>query len=271
MSFHNLAPRRWTISARRDTFADMHWVASIIEIDQHITQWAASLGGPLEALLRLFLAAMAGGVVGLEREVRGRQAGFRTYLLVCLGSAIVMLVSAQVALHPWVAASEHYTIRVDPGRIAYGVMTGVGFLGAGVIVKGTSGGVRGLTTAAGLWCIAAVGLALGLGLYMVAVMGTTLVVASLWILDYLEDFLPKLRYRNVIIRRKWEVGCIAATIQRFRDANLRVTDASFERTSDLEEVDVNLRIVFVNKKQYYNFERQMEGDTIYQLIATREG
>nr|MBA3272324.1 MgtC/SapB family protein [Chthoniobacterales bacterium] len=137
-------------------------------------------------------------------------------------------------------------------------------------VKGSNGGVRGLTTAAGLWCIAAVGLAYGLGMYVVATMATLIIAISLWILDYFEDFLPKLRYRNVIIRRKWEVGCIATTIQRFRDAKLKVIDASFERTKDLDEVDVNLRIAFTNKQQYYHFERQMEGDSVYQLIATRE-
>ncbi len=248
----------------------MYLIASLLDIERNIEGWASSLGAPAEGFFRLILAALAGGLVGLEREVRGRQAGFRTYLLVSLGSAIVMLVSVQVALHPWQLANDQYSVRVDPGRIAYGVMTGIGFLGAGVIVKGANGGVRGLTTAAGLWCIAAVGLAYGLGMYVVATMATLIIVVSLWILDYFEDFLPKLRYRDVIIRRKWEVGCIATTIQRFRDANLKVIDASFERTDDLNEVDVNLRIAFVNKKQYYNFERQMEGDTVYQLIATRE-
>jgi len=248
----------------------MHFLSSITQIDQDFNAWALSLGRPLEGLLRLLLAAVCGGLVGLEREIRGRQAGFRTYLLVCLGSAMVMLVSAQVAFHPWEVANQNYTIRVDPGRIAYGVMTGIGFLGAGVIVKGSHGGVRGLTTSAGLWCIAAVGLAIGFGMYVLAVGTTILIGGSLWILDYLEDYLPKLRYRNVIIRRRWEVGCITATIQRFRESNLKVVDASFERTGDLDVVDVNLRIAFVNKKQYYNFERQMEGDTLYQLIATRE-
>ena len=100
--------------------------------------------------------------------------------------------------------------------------------------------------------------------------GYGLIGGSLWILDYFEDYLPKLRYRNVIIRRRWEVGCITATIQRFRESNLKVVDASYDCTRDLSEVDVNLRIAFTNKKQYYNFERQMEGDTLYQLIATGE-
>lgn len=248
----------------------MHVIASLVEIEQAVATWANSLGGPGEALFRLFLALIAGGLVGLERELRGRQAGFRTYILVCLGSALVMLVSVEVALSRWDIPNAESILRIDPGRIAYGVMTGIGFLGAGVIVKSSTGSVRGLTTAAGLWCTAAVGLGFGIGMYTVAMLATLLIVTALWILDYFEGFLPKIRYRSVIVRRKWEVGCITATIQRFKDAKLKVVDASFERCDDLDEVDVNLRIAFVNARQYYSFERQMEGDSVYQLIATRE-
>src|SRR6476469_8249998 len=122
-------------------------LASLLSWDQHIRDWAASLGAPTEDLIRMALAVIAGGLVGLEREVRGRQAGFRTYILVCLGSAVVMIVSNELALHRWAPQVQGVTISVDPGRIAYGVMTGVGFLGAGVIVQNHRGVVHGLTTA----------------------------------------------------------------------------------------------------------------------------
>src|SRR5437870_3361161 len=104
--------------------------------DASISQWISSFGGPWEQLLRLILAGIAGGLVGLEREMRGRQAGFRTYLLVCLGSALVMLVSVEFAVHRWTAQTPNQgvNINIDPARIAYGVMTGVGFLGAGAIL-----------------------------------------------------------------------------------------------------------------------------------------
>src|SRR5690242_20155984 len=90
-----------------------------------INTWFASFGAPVEGLARLLLAATFGAAVGLEREVRGRQAGFRTYLLVCLGSALVMLVSLQFAVHPWISQSknEGININIDPARIAYSVMT----------------------------------------------------------------------------------------------------------------------------------------------------
>src|SRR3954468_5510383 len=123
--------------------------------DDQIRAWGQSHSETFELFMRLVLAVVAGGLVGLERELRGRQAGFRTYILVCMGSALVMIVSVEMAVHHWQPQTAGVNINVDPGRIAYGVMTGIGFLGAGVIVQSHSGAVRGLTTAAGLWCIAA--------------------------------------------------------------------------------------------------------------------
>src|SRR5436305_13732668 len=105
--------------------------------DQSVAAWAAGLGTTGEAFLKLILSALAGGLVGLERELRGRQAGFRTNLLVCLGSALTMIVSLKFASHPWYAQTPNLgvNINIDPARIAYGVMTGVGFLGGGAIVR----------------------------------------------------------------------------------------------------------------------------------------
>jgi putative Mg2+ transporter-C (MgtC) family protein len=124
-------------------------LATLESFDTQLTVWAASLGWPLEGLLRLSLAVVLGGLVGMEREIRGRQAGFRTYLLVCVGAALAMVVSIHFARVPW-HAHPGVTINIDPARIAYGIMAGIGFLGAGTILH-TKGQVRGLTTAAGLW------------------------------------------------------------------------------------------------------------------------
>src|SRR3954471_8155702 len=116
--------------------------------DTAIRTWGEHQNWPAEHVLRLLLAATAGGLIGIERELRGRQAGFRTNLLVCLGSALVMIVSVNFAIHRWQAqsANQGININIDPARIAYGVMTGVGFLGAGTIVQ-HRGSIRGLTTA----------------------------------------------------------------------------------------------------------------------------
>lgn len=239
--------------------------------DSQIRAFMSSLGSPAEELLRIVLAAIAGGLVGLEREVRGRQAGFRTYLLVCVGSAIVMLVSIQFAKQPWKAYDEPgININIDPARIAYGVMTGVGFLGAGVIVHNKGGVVRGLTTSAGLWCVAAIGLAVGFGMYVLTALGTLIILGALWILDYLEDGIPKMRYRRVTVRATYKPGIVAATVRRFKQAHLDVVDASFERTDDLANAIIDLHIAFINSDQYYDLERQLEADPDYHLVSTRE-
>jgi len=130
-----------------------------------------------EVLLRLVLAAVLGGAVGVERELREREAGLRTHLLVSLGSALFTIVGAY-GFHAFLDSGAS-VVRADPTRIAAQIVTGIGFLGAGAIIRqGLS--VRGLTTAATLWVVAAVGLAAGAGYYSVAVITTGLVLLALW-------------------------------------------------------------------------------------------
>ncbi|HEY6030006.1 MAG TPA: MgtC/SapB family protein [Gaiellaceae bacterium] len=126
--------------------------------------------------LRLVVAASLGAAVGIERELREREAGLRTHLLVSLGSALFTLASAY-GFHEWFVAGGNVT-RIDPTRIAAQIVTGIGFIGAGAIIReGLS--VRGLTTAATLWIVAAIGLASGAGYYWPAVITTGLVIFAL--------------------------------------------------------------------------------------------
>src|SRR4051794_21740468 len=120
-------------------------LASISQWDSQLHEFLTGQSSVLEPFVKLALAAVMGGLVGIEREIRGRQAGFRTYILVCMGAALVMIVSNSVALRSWPSHGQGVTVSIDPARIAYGVMTGIGFLGAGVIVH-QKGSVRGLTT-----------------------------------------------------------------------------------------------------------------------------
>ncbi len=129
-----------------------------------------------EALLRLLIAAGLGGAIGLERELRDHEAGFRTHLIVSLGACVFTLVSAY-AWTDWTFSTASGVV-FDPTRIAAQIVTGIGFLGAGaIIVRGIS--VRGLTTAATLWVVAAIGMAAGTGYYAVALGAAVLVLVSL--------------------------------------------------------------------------------------------
>ena len=143
----------------------------------------------LDAICRLLVAAVLGSLIGIEREIHGRDAGFRTQLLVALGSALAMVVSLHFARQFAHVDPNTLSLRIDPARMAYGVMGGIGFLGAGVIMRQETG-VKGLTTAASLWCTAAVGLACGFGMYEVAICAAVLVVFSLMVLSRLDNRIP---------------------------------------------------------------------------------
>ncbi len=150
---------------------------------------------PAEIILRLLLGTLLGGIIGFERQTHGRPAGFRTQLLVCVACVLIMIISegyyAQTAMNP------QYT-RVDPTRIAAGAMTGVGFLGAGVILK-TGLSIQGLTTAACIWIVSAIGLAVGAGQYVAAITGFVITFFSLWLLRIFETRMPRLVYKYITL------------------------------------------------------------------------
>ena len=130
-----------------------------------------------EVLVRIVLAGLLGGAIGAEREIREREAGLRTHMLVAVGAALFTIVSAYAWRDFQFSAASGVTF--DPTRIAAQVVTGIGFLGAGAIIRqGLS--IRGLTTAASLWVVAAIGMASGAGYYSAAVITTVLVLVSLW-------------------------------------------------------------------------------------------
>ncbi|MBP3776807.1 MAG: MgtC/SapB family protein [Prevotella sp.] len=135
----------------------------------------------LEFLLRLFCAAVLGGIIGLEREYRSKEAGFRTHFLVALGSALFMIVSA----YGFSDAMDNELQRWDVSRVAAQVVSGIGFIGAGTIIfRKTENMVSGLTTAAGLWVTAAIGLACGGGMYILAIGSTLMVLIGLEAFNY---------------------------------------------------------------------------------------
>lgn len=155
-----------------------------------------------EIIVRLLLGALFGGVIGYERQVHGRAAGFRTNLIVCMASVLLMITSEY---HGYVAGMEASYLRVDPGRIAAGAITGIGFLGAGVILKlGVT--IQGLTTAASIWMVAAIGLALGAGLYIPASVSFGLTVFALIALRMIERRMSTVTFRSVTVLSDMTVG-----------------------------------------------------------------
>jgi putative Mg2+ transporter-C (MgtC) family protein len=153
------------------------------------------MSGPYEIIFKLLLGTLLGGIIGFERQTHGRAAGFRTQLLVCVACVLIMIISesyyAKSAVNPEMT-------RIDPTRIAAGAMTGVGFLGAGVILK-TGLSIQGLTTAACIWIVSAIGLAVGAGQYLAGISGFVITFFSLWGLRILEVRMPRMTYRYVTV------------------------------------------------------------------------
>ncbi|MGW8247217.1 MAG: MgtC/SapB family protein [Acidiferrobacterales bacterium] len=151
----------------------------------------------IDSLTKLVLALLAGGLIGLERSYNGRPAGFRTHTLVCMSSSLLMLLTVhQIQLLPEIPLD---TVRIDPTRMAQGIMTGIGFLGAGVIMKEKLS-IRGLTTAASIWITAAIGILLGIGFYSAAGIAALLTVGTLSTFRYIEAALPSIHYGRLQVR-----------------------------------------------------------------------
>ncbi|NLB41657.1 MAG: MgtC/SapB family protein [Clostridiales bacterium] len=169
-----------------------------------------------EMILKLVLAMIFGGLIGLEREIGNRPAGFRTHTLVCMGSVLVMMTSEFML-------SIYSSVSVDPARLGAQVISGIGFLGAGTILKDGSR-VRGLTTAASLWVVACIGLAIGVGFYWGALIATLLSYITLVFLKKFEGFVPSHRNYEVLLEIPNVPGQISKITNVLSDLNVRVRD-----------------------------------------------
>ena len=198
-----------------------------------------------EFILRLFAAAVMGGAIGLERGYRAKEAGFRTHFLVALGSALFMIVS-QYGFEELLFQTQAsgLSVRVDPSRVAAQVVSGIGFIGAGTIIFQRHV-VKGLTTAAGLWVTAAIGMTCGSGLYMLAMASTIMVLICLEALNFI---LQKFGTRNINITfSSPSIEDVKAVLNKMRQDGMTIDSYNMRENHDNPEamyqvsVEVNVK------------------------------
>ena len=207
-----------------------------------------------DLLLRVLAGTMLGAVIGYERRIHGRPAGLRTHLLMALAASVFMVVSTNFVYF------QHYVrddlVAVDPSRIAASVVTGVGFLGGGAILR-TGVNVQGLTTAAGLWLCAAIGLSAGAGMYVVSVFSTLLGVVALTLLRQLEHKEDNLVTRRVTLTLGDPAPPWPAIMASLRARHIAITPSEYERRLDEGSVEVT-------------FQARVAGDDADDLTAALE-
>ncbi len=193
-------------------------------------------------LLRLLLAVLVGGMIGLEREMKRRPAGFRTYMLVSLGAALTMILGQyyNTMLDTlWQATAQRIGNRVDVARFGAQVINGVGFLGAGTIIVTGHQQVKGLTTAAGLWASACMGLAIGVGFYECVLVGFFMIFFSMRLLPAIERaILSRARNVNVYIEMD-NIEIFGNVVSRLKAEGLSVYDMEIEKQQREAEVQIN--------------------------------
>ncbi|EOD00617.1 MgtC/SapB family protein [Caldisalinibacter kiritimatiensis] len=187
-----------------------------------------------QIVLRLFLSIILSGLIGLERETVKRPAGFRTHILVCVGSTLIMLVGI------YIFEIFRFQTKLDPARLGAQVISGIGFLGAGTIIK-EGNTVKGLTTAAGLWAVACIGLAVGAGFYIGAIITSLLALVTLLAFTKLEKRIKnRLNYMKInlkVVNKPGQIGKIGKLM-----GDLGINIDRIEVDCDNEEI-VNINMI----------------------------
>lgn len=201
-------------------------------------------------MFRLLLAMLCGGMLGLERGRKRRPAGFRTYMLVCLGAALTMLLSQYefaMVMGPWNNIAVELGMKTDVSRFGAQVINGIGFLGAGTILVTGRQEVKGLTTAAGLWASACMGLAIGAGFYECVVLCTVLIFLCMRFLPIIENYLvERARFINIYVEFR-SLDDIGAIISRIKSQGAHICDVDINRGRT--ERSINPNAVFAIRLQ----------------------
>ena len=187
-----------------------------------------------EVLLRLGLASLCGGLIGIDRGKKRRAAGFRTHMLVCMGAALSMVLgtylSAMLSSGLWVLDPLTDSMKTDVSRFGAQVINGIGFIGAGTIIITGRHQVKGMTTAAGFWASACMGLAIGAGFYSAAVIGCTFIILTIVVFSKLERFILS-RARNVNLYVEFEhTDDLSDIIDKIKGCNIRIFDVELTKS-----------------------------------------
>ncbi len=203
-------------------------------------------------ILKLLLSAFLGGIIGVERDIRGRAAGLRTHILVTVGATLFMLISTEIYNHYTMFSSDS-VLRIDPARIAAQIITGIGFIGAGAIIR--SGiDIRGLTTAGCIWLCAGIGMAVGISYYIPAVAATLIALFSLVFLNKLERFYFKDAYVKLELVLKDSDNILEKVKEFFKSAKYDLRVFKFERDYEKKilKIIVLIKLKYRSKKNYFS-------------------
>jgi putative Mg2+ transporter-C (MgtC) family protein len=205
-----------------------------------------------EIIIRLVLAGIIGGIIGFEREIHGRAAGFRTQLIVCVAAVLIMVTSENYYFY---IQDLDSSLRIDPARISAGALIGIGFLGAGVIIK-SGYAVRGLTTAASIWIVSAIGLAIGGGLYLEGVVTAAITITALTVLRVVERKIKVHRFKTVSISTPLMEDTEDTIASIITNCNFNIHTINYEKNRPKEEITYhftvstrnrnNIRQLFIN-------------------------
>ena len=215
-----------------------------------------------DTLSRLLVATLCGGIIGIERGKKHRPAGFRTHMIVCLGAALTMILSIYITdmlVNVWEVGYSQNT-RIDISRLGAQVINGIGFLGAGTIIVTGRQQIKGLTTAAGLWASACMGLAIGAGFYLGALVACSLILITVILLTKLESFILA-HSRNVNMYIEFEnIDNVGIIVAKFKEQGVRVFDVeiSKHKNSKSDYPNAIFSLLLPKKKSH---------DTVLAIIA----
>lgn len=217
------------------------------------------------AIFKLILSLIIGSAIGLERRRKGQVAGMRTFSLICMGATLAMLISIYIP-------QEYMGLKNgDPGRIAAQVISGIGFLGAGAIIQ-MKGSVKGLTTAAGIWMTAAIGLAIGASMYTISIMASLLVFFALTAAEKLEMKLFKSGESKIIrIKLQGIITDISLLRQDLKEHNIHIVDEFIKYNYHAEETIINFIILARGQQDFIAlFEQMRQHGNFLSLTLTNE-